>query len=65
MEQAKFNSTDSSLRTVGRTELGEDMLDMDFNRAYRLILLAYLVKTEKTLCLLFVSCLPTLLYHLP
>ena len=34
MEQAKFNSTDSSLCTVGRTELGEDMLDMDFDRAH-------------------------------
>ena len=34
MEQAKFNSPDSRLRTVGHTELGEDMLNVNFDGAY-------------------------------
>ena len=65
MEQAKFNSTDSSLCTIGHTELSENMLNVDFDRTYTLILLAYLAKREKTLFLPFVVSLPTLHSLLP
>ena|SRR6266704_3436326 len=34
MEQTQFNGPDSGLGTVGDTELGEDVLDVGFDRAH-------------------------------
>ena len=34
MEQTKFDGSDCGLRTVGDAELGEDVLDVNFDRAH-------------------------------